>query len=242
MKKMMIYAMKQTIPVFCGYLFLGIAFGLLLQKAGFSFVWAFLISLLVYAGSMQFVMVSFLAAGTPLITVALMTFMINSRHIFYGLSFIEKFKRMGKKYLYMIFSLTDETYSVLCSVKIPEGMEENKVLFLISLLDHCYWIMGSVLGALIGEKIIFRSDGIDFAMTALFVVIFMEQWKEADSHIPAIAGTGITLVALLLLGPSAFLMPALLIIVMILLIGRKKIVKVKDADNSRVDNCKEDMI
>lgn len=225
MAKTLKFAVKQTIPVFCGYIFLGIAFGLLLQKAGFSFIWAFLISLIVYAGSMQFVLVGLLSGGASLATVAVMTLMINSRHIFYGLSFIEKFKKMGRRYWYMIFSLTDETYSVLCSVKVPSEMDEKRVLFLIALLDHIYWITGSVIGALIGEKIPFNSQGIDFAMTALFIVIFLEQWKESKTHIPALTGILISVLFLKLMGPASFLMPALIMIVLILLMGKSRIIR-----------------
>ncbi len=223
MKKELPFAVRQTIPVLCGYLFLGIAFGLLLQKAGFSSVWAFVISLIVYAGSMQFVLVGFLAAGTPIVTVALMTLIVNSRHLFYGLTFIRKFKEMGKQYFYMIFSLTDETYSVLCSVKVPEALDEKRVMFLIAVLNQSYWITGSVLGALIGENIKFPSQGIEFAMTALFIVIYLEQWKESKSHIPAITGIIVSLLLLILTGPSVFLLPSLFVISLFLIISRKKI-------------------
>ena len=147
------FAFRQTIPVMLGYLFLGIAFGILLQDAGYSVAWALLASVTVYAGSMQFVLVDLLRTGAGLLTVAMMTLFINGRHIFYGLSFVEKYKKTGKAYPYMVFSLTDETYSVLCNLKVPEGMDWGKVSFLISLLDHCYWIAGSVIGALAGKAI-----------------------------------------------------------------------------------------
>ena len=138
---------------------------------------------------------------------------------------IEKFKKMGRRYWYMIFSLTDETYSVLCSVKVPSEMDEKRVLFLIALLDHIYWITGSVIGALIGEKIPFNSQGIDFAMTALFIVIFLEQWKESKTHIPALTGILISVLFLKLMGPASFLMPALIMIVLILLMGKSLIIR-----------------
>lgn len=140
------FAFRQSIPIMLGYIFLGIAFGLLLQNAGYSFWWAFLTSVVIYAGSMQFVLVSLLSGGAGLVYVALMTLFINGRHIFYGLSFVEKYKKMGKAYPYMVFSLTDETYSVLCGTKVPERMDEDKVFFWISLLDQSYWVLGSVLG------------------------------------------------------------------------------------------------
>ena len=248
MRKTLEFAIKQTIPVFCGYIFLGIAFGLLLQKAGYSLLWAFLISLFVYAGSMQFVLVGLLAGGASLPTVAIMTLMINSRHIFYGLSFIEKFKKMGRSYLYMIFSLTDETYSVLCSVKVPNEMDEKRVFFIISLLDQIYWITGSVIGALMGEKIPFNSKGIDFAMTSLFIVIFIEQWKDSKTHIPALSGIVSSIIFLLIMGPDSFLMPALITVVLILLMAKRIIVKKIDYDkklsekNELYENRQEEMI
>lgn len=203
-------AFRQTIPVLCGYVFLGIAFGILLQQAGFNFIWAFFISLFVYAGSLQFLLVSFLTGSLSLLSVALTCFSVNSRHIFYGISFIEKFKEMGKARLYMIFSLTDETYSLLCGTKVPEDLDANKVFLLMSVMDHCYWITGSVIGALAGEIIPFDTTGIDFAMTALFVVIFTEQWLSANSHIPALIGLICGSICLMILGPARFLLPALI--------------------------------
>ena len=215
------FAFKQTIPVMLGYIFLGIAFGLLLQNAGYSFIWALLASVVIYAGSMQFVLVSLLTAGAGLVHTAVMTLFINGRHIFYGLSFVEKYKKMGKAYPYMVFSLTDETYSVLCSVKIPEGMEEKKAFFWISLLDQCYWITGSVLGALAGSHIPINSTGIDFSMTALFVVIVVEQWQGQKSHFPAILGAVCGIACLLVLGPDRFILPALCSCMAVLILARR---------------------
>lgn len=221
-KKEYVFAFKQSVPVFLGYIFLGIAFGLMLQNAGYSYVWAFLISLCVYAGSMQFVLVTLLTGGASLLTTMIMTLFVNGRHIFYGISFIEKYKNMGKLYPYMVYSLTDETYSVLCSLKMPEGLSEKRVSFLISILDHSYWIMGSVIGALIGQFITFDSTGIDFSMTALFVVIVVNQWLEHKNHFSTIVGFCTALLALALLGPENFLLPALSLTMIILLVFRNK--------------------
>lgn len=214
------YAFVRTLPVLFGYLFLGIAFGLLLEKAGYNFVWAFFISLLVYAGSMQFVLISFLGGGVNLLTAAVMTLLVNSRHAFYGLSFIEKFKGMGKAYPYMVFSLTDETYSLLCATRPPENIDAKQTMFAISFFDHCYWIIGSVIGALMGQLITFNSTGIDFAMTALFVVIFVEQWRAYKTHIPALVGLLSGSVCLLLFGADNFILPSLLATVVILMMLR----------------------
>lgn len=216
------YAFTQTIPVMLGYLFLGIAFGLMLQDAGYSFWWAFLASVFIYAGSMQFVLVTLLTSGVSLVYAAVMTLFINGRHIFYGLSFIEKFRNMGKAYPYMVFSLTDETYSVLCSLKAPEHMNEKRVAFLIALLDQIYWITGSVLGGVIGELITFDTTGVDFSMTALFVVIVLNQWLESKEHRPALVGAFIGIACLWLLGADKFLLPALTLTALILLGVRKK--------------------
>jgi 4-azaleucine resistance transporter AzlC len=222
MKRTITYAFCKTIPVLLGYLFLGLAFGLLLQKSGYSFWWALLSSTVIYAGSIQFVLVDFLSGGTSLPVIAVMTLLINSRHAFYGLTFIERFRKM-KTCPYMIFSLTDETYSLLCSTRIPEDLDEKKVSFLISFFDQCYWIVGSVLGGLIGEILPFDTTGIDFAMTALFVTIFVEQWIEAKSHLPAIIGLCSSLICLLIFGGNSFILPSLIITVTLLMAMRKQI-------------------
>lgn len=211
------YAFTQTIPVLLGYLFLGMAFGLMLQDGGYSFWWAFLSSVVIYAGSMQFVLVTLLTGGASLVYAAVMTLFINGRHVFYGLSFIEKFRNMGKRYPYMVFSLTDETYSVLCSLKVPEGFDEKNVSFYISLFDHSYWVLGSVLGGIIGQLITFDTTGVDFSMTALFVVIVLNQWMDSKEHRPALIGGVIGLVSLILLGADKFLLPALTLSAMVLI-------------------------
>lgn len=221
--KEFVYAFKQSVPVMLGYIFLGIAFGLMLQNAGYHFIWAFLISLFVYAGSMQFVLVTLLTGGASLLHTAMMTLFINGRHIFYGLSFVEKFKKSGKYYPYLVFSLTDETYSVLCGLKVPEGMDEKKVSFYISALDHSYWIIGSTVGALLGQLLTFHTAGIDFSMTALFIVIVLNQWMENKQHTPAIIGMLAGILCLLLFGADKFILPALSVSALLLLAFRKKL-------------------
>lgn len=215
------FAFKQTIPVMFGYLFLGTAYGILLQQAGFHAIWAFFTSLFIYAGSMQFVLVGFLSGGISFLSAAVTTLSVNGRQIFYGISFLEKFKEMGKARPYMIFSLTDETYSLLCGVKVPEDCDENRVFFLMSLLDQCYWITGSVFGALLGGILSFDTSGIDFAMTALFVVIFVEQWLSVRNHLPALLGLLCGGVSLAVLGPANFLLPALILTTALLIIWKQ---------------------
>ena len=193
-------AFPYTIPVLTGYLFIGIAFGVMYAEKGYSFLWAILMSVLVYAGSGQYLAVNFFVPGISFAQVIFLTFMVNVRHIFYGISLVERFNKVGKSRWYMIFGLTDETYSLLCTTKVPEGVEESKFLFAISLLDHSYWVLGSAIGAIAGTLLPISSEGIDFAMTALFVVIFIEQWMEKKNRIPEIIGVVVAVCALLLFG------------------------------------------
>ena len=224
-------AFYQTIPVLIGYVFMGMAFGILLRSKGYSCWWALLMSTTIYAGSMQFAAVDFLSTSFSLITISIMTFLINARHVFYGLSMLKKFEGMGRKKAYMIFSLTDETFSLLCSVKVPEGEDKNKFYFIIAMFNHSYWVIGSFLGALLGSMININVKGIDFVMTALFIVIFVEQWLECKNHIPAIFGLFISLVFLMLIGPNAFIFPALVTIFLALVVFRKKIEEVEVLGN-----------
>ena len=220
------FAFEKTIPVLAGYLSIGIAFGLLMQNMGYNVFWALLISLILYAGSMQFVLLQFFTGGASLITVAIMTLLVNSRHLFYGLSFIDTFRSMGKKYLYMVHSLTDETYSLLCSMARPADFTDREwkaATFFTAFFDQCYWIAGSVLGALMGELITFDTTGIDFAMTALFVVICEDQWKAAKTHIPAVTGFICGALFLVLIRSSNFILPALAAAVAMLLFLRRTV-------------------
>lgn len=214
------FAFRQTLPVFFGYLFLGSGYGLLLNEAGYGWPWALLTSLFIYAGSMQYVLVSILGTHMSLLSVCLLTLSINSRHIFYGLSFIDKFKSMGKKYFYMIFSLTDETYSLLCGTKVPKELEEKKLLFWMAAMNQGYWILGSLIGSVAGSLLAFDTTGVDFAMTALFTVIFVEQWLSASSHIPAVIGILSGILSLILFGADQFILPSLVIAVTILCLIR----------------------
>lgn len=223
------FAFRQSLGVLFGYVFLGTAFGILLRQAGFGALWSLAFSGLVYAGSLQFVLAGFLAAPTALPTVALMSLFINARHLFYGLSFIERFRSMGKKRPYMIFSLTDETYSVLCGMdEVPAGVDKNGAMFLVALLDQLYWVAGSLLGTFAGGLPL-DFTGIDFSMTALFLVIFLEQWRGAKSHLPALLGLGCGALFLLALGPDNFLLPALCTTVAVLLLARPVLNREKEA-------------
>lgn len=222
-RKVWAAAFPVTVPVLMGYLAIGMAFGLMLQAEGYGAPWALLMSLTIYAGSGQYLGVSLLAAGAPLAQVAFLTLMINFRHLVYGLSMLEKFRGMGMRKLYMIFALTDETYALLSSARPPAGVEERDYYFAVALLDQSYWVLGSVLGSLLGSALGFDTTGVDFAMTALFLVIAVGQWKAAGSHLPALLGAGATLISLLLVGAEDMLLPALGIIVLSLTLLRPRL-------------------
>ncbi len=220
-------AVPHTIPVMTGYLFLGMAFGILLREKGYGPGWAGLMSLAVYAGSLQFVGVELLCAGASWLQAAVMTAMVNARHLFYGLSLVGPLRSIrGAKKQYMIFAMSDETYSLLCSAQPPEGVDRGWFLFFVALLDQAYWVAGSVAGGFLGEALPFDTTGIDFAMTALFVVIFLNQWKEAGKQglrgrAPALIGVGASVVCLAVFGPDAFLLPAMGSILAVLLLSRR---------------------
>lgn len=222
-KKAFEKAFPYTIPVLTGYLFIGIAFGVMYAEKGYSFLWAILMSVLVYAGSGQYLAVNFFVPGISFLQVVFMTLMVNVRHIFYGISLLDKFNRMGKKRWYMIFGLTDETYSLLCTVKIPKDVDEEKFLFAISIMDQFYWVLGSAIGGIAGTLLPFNSEGIDFAMTALFVVIFVEQWMEKGNRIPEMIGVLAAVFCLQIFGASQFVLPAMILIIMILLFSRGRL-------------------
>lgn len=216
-------AFPYTIPVMTGYIFIGIAFGVMYAEKGYSFLWAVLMSLLVYAGSGQYLAVNFFVPGISFLQVIFMTLMVNIRHIFYGISLLEKFNNMGTKRWYMIFGLTDETYSLLCTTKVPDGVEEEKFLFAISLMDQSYWIIGSAIGGLAGSLLPFNSEGIDFAMTALFVVIFVEQWMDRKNRTPAVIGIAAAFICLQIFGTDKFVLPSMLLIVLVLFMLRTRL-------------------
>lgn len=209
------YAINQIIPVILPYIFIGLASGILLNEAGYSPIWAFFSALLIYAGSMQIVMVTLLSSGTPLFIVAVMTLFINARHIFYGLSFIDEFRSIRKnsalpfKYPYMILTVTDETYSVLCSLKCPDDTDKHKVEFYVLLLCHLTWIVSCLLGAIIGNVLPINMSGIEFSATALFTAVVVNQWIKFSSHIPAITGFASALLFYFIIGPDNFILPAL---------------------------------
>ena len=182
------HAFYTSLPVMAGYVVLGIGFGILLRSAGYGVLWAFAMSALVYAGSMQYVGVGLIAGGASVLTMIITTIMVNARHLFYSISMIDRYKNAGKYKPYLIFALTDETYSLLSDGKTPEGDDPDLYRFLVSFFNQCFWVTGSVLGSLLGAVLPFATTGIEFSMTALFIAAFTEQWLTMKDHIPALTG------------------------------------------------------
>ena len=216
-------AFPYTLPVMVGYIVLGIAFGIMLTGKGFQWWWASLMGLFIYAGSMQFVAIDLLtAAFNPLQTIV-MTLTVNARHLFYGLSMLTKFRDMGKKKPYMVFSLTDETFSLLCAVVPPAGIDRNWFYLFISGLNQAYWVTGCTLGAIGGSFLHYDTAGIDFVMTALFIVIMVEQWEKTSFHQPVLIGISISILNLIIFGPQKFIIPSMIGILLVLSIFHRKI-------------------
>lgn len=228
------YAFVRSLPIMAGYIVLGLGFGVLLQSKGYGVGWALAMGGLIYAGSMQYVAIDLLAGGASLISAALMTLMVNARHLFYGISMLERYKDTGAAKPYLIFALTDETYSVVCSGDVPDGVDRKKYYFWVSLLDQFYWVVGCVAGALLGSVLPFDTTGIDFSMTALFLVVMVEQWRSTCDHTPALVGLGVSLVCLLIFGSSNFLIPSMIGITVALTLLRGTMEKRKEAGHADV--------
>ena len=205
----------------CSYIFIGTAYGMMMQNAGYKWYYSLLASLTIYTGAFQFVLITLLSSGASLLTIGLTAFLMNSRQSFYALTFIDEFNKMGSKKVYMINTMTDETYAVNCTI---EDKDENsrKEMFLVAFFSRCYWMFGAVMGGLIGQLIPFELTGIDFCMTALFIIIFIDQWEKADKHFPAITGILIAIIALLIFGQTAFMLPALVIVSGVLIFWNSK--------------------
>lgn len=214
-------AFPYTLPVLTGYIFLGTAFGVLLGSKGYSLGWAILMSTIIYAGAMQFVAISLLTTAFNPLYAFMLTLVVNARHLFYGISLLSRVSGVGRKKAYLAFGLTDETFSILCSVEPPQEVERSWFMFFITLLNHSYWIAGSAIGVILGSMVSFNTKGIDFVMTALFVVIFIEQWKAQQYHAPAIIGIAASALCLLLFGASHFILPAMITIVIVLTLLKK---------------------
>ena len=227
MAKAFRYALKHSLPILISYIPVALAYGVLMQNCGYNFVWTGACSIFVLAGSLQYLMVTFFAGGVSLLTVAIMSLLLNSRHIFYGLSFIEKFRTFGPWKYFLIYSLTDENYSLHCSHHFESDVNEKWAYVLTAFMSISYWIILSIIGALIGSMLPFNTTGIDFALTALFIVILIEQILGADNRLPAWLAFVSAIVCLLIFGPSNFILPSLVITVALLSILRHRIEPVK---------------
>lgn len=220
-KKLFAKALGDTVPVLAGYMVLGIGFGLLMDSIGYGAGWACLMSCFIYAGSMQYMAVSLISAGASLPLFALTTLMVNARHLFYGISMIEKYKGMGIKKPYLIFALTDETYSLVCSAS--DSVEEKDLpsyYLLVTLIDHIYWVSGTLIGSLLGALITFDTTGVDFALTALFITVLTDQMMKKENRPSGLAGVAVSVLCLLIFGADSFLIPAMLGITGVLLLMR----------------------
>ena len=215
-------AFKDTLPVMAGYLVLGMGFGILLKSKGYGVLWAFSMSTVIYAGSMQYLAIDLITSGAGLITTALTTLMVNARHLFYGIPMVDKYKNAGRGKPYLIYALSDETYSLVCSENDLAPEQKNRYYLAVTALDQFYWVAGTVLGSLLGSLIRFSTEGLDFALTALFISIFVDQWLGTKDHAPAAVGVAASVLCLVLFGPDRFLIPSMLLITLALTLMRGK--------------------
>lgn len=214
-------AFPHTIPVLTGFLVLGIAYGMLMQKKGYDVTWAVLMSAIAFCGSMQFVAVTLLTTAFHPLQAFFLSLMVNARHLFYGLSMLDKYKGLGKARAFLIYTLCDETFSIVSSVEPPEGVDRKRFYLSISLLDYFYWVFGTFLGGVAGKYIVFNTKGLDFALTALFVVLFLEQMKKPENRVFGLIGVAATVLGLVLFGADQVVLPSMAIVLVVLLAGRK---------------------
>lgn len=215
-------AFPYTIPIFAGFWFLGLTYGIYMNVSGFSFWYPMIMSITIFAGSIEFVTVSMLLGTFHPLQAFLMTLMINARHLFYGISMLDKYKGTGWKKIYLIFGMCDESFSINYTAKIPEDTDPGWFMFFVTLLDHIYWFSGALLGGIFGSLIRFDTEGIEFVMTAMFVVIFLEQWLKEKNHTSGILGLGISIICLLVFGADSFIIPSMMIILVVLTMMKKR--------------------
>lgn len=213
-------AFPYTIPIFAGFWFLGLTYGIYMNVSGFSFWYPMLMSLTIFAGSIEFVTVNLLLGSFNPIQALAITLMINARHLFYGISMLDRYRGTGWKKPYLIFGMCDESFSINCSAQIPEGVDRGWFMFFVTLFNHLYWFTGSTLGGIFGSFLSFNTKGLDFVMTAMFVVIFLENWLNEQEHTSSLLGLGISLICLLAFGAERFLIPAMLGILAVLTLLR----------------------
>lgn len=218
-------AFPYTIPIFAGFWFLGMVYGIYMNASGFSFLYPLFMSMIIFGGSLEFVTVSMLLSPFAPVQTFVVALMIQARHLFYGLTMLDKYKGLGIKKLYLIFALCDESFSINCSTDVPEGIDKGWFYFFVSLLNQLYWITGSTMGGILGSVINFKTNGIEFVMTAMFVVIFLEQWLKEKKHYTALIGLASSIICLVFFGSENFLIPTMLTILCFLTLLRKPIEK-----------------
>lgn len=218
-------AFPKTLPIFAGFWFLGASYGILMNVNGFSFVYPMLMSLVIYGGSLEFVAAAMLMSSFAPLQTFLVALVIQARHLFYGISMLEKYKGTGRKKPYLIFGMCDETFSVNYSAEIPEDVDKGWFYFFVTLLNQIYWVTGATIGGLVGNLITFNTEGLSFVMTAMFVVIFLDQWLKEKQHISSVVGIAVSLLCLIIFGKDSFLIPTMVCIVVLLTVFRKPIEK-----------------
>ena len=228
MKKAFKCAFPYTIPIFAGFWFLGLTYGIYMNVNGFSFLYPMLMSLTIFAGSIEFIAVNMLVDAFDPLQAFAMTLMINARHLFYGIAMLDRFRGMGWKKIYLIFGMCDESFSINYTADIPEDVDRGWFMFFVTLLNHFYWFSGATLGGIFGSFLHFSTEGLDFVMTAMFVVIFLEQWLKEKNHVSAICGLVVSLLCLILFGADQFMVPAMLAILGVLTLLRKPLEKGAD--------------
>lgn len=216
-------AFPYTIPIFAGFWFLGVTYGIYMNVSGFSFVYPMVMSLVIFGGSLEFLAVEMLLSPYAPVQTFLVALMIQARHLFYGIAMLDKFKGLGAKRFYLIFGMCDESFSINCSAEIPEGIDRGWFMFFVTLLNHIYWVSGATIGGLLGSVLTFNTEGLDFVMTAMFVVIFLDQWLKEKRHACAVIGVGVSVLCLLLFGADNFMIPTMACILLLLSVFRAPI-------------------
>lgn len=216
-------AFPHTIPIMTGFWFLSLAYGIYMNVSGFNFLYPTLMALTIFGGSLEFLAVTMLLSPFAPVQTFLLALMVQARHLFYGISMLDKYKGLGWKKWFLMFGLCDETFSINFSTPVPEGVDKGWFYLCVSWLDHLYWVLGALMGGLIGSLITFDVKGIDFIMTAMFVAIFMDQWKKEKNHITAFIGIGSSVICLLIFGADKFMIPTMATIVILLTALRKPI-------------------
>nr|WP_262398273.1 AzlC family ABC transporter permease [Zongyangia hominis] len=225
-------AFPYTVPICAGFTFLGLAYGIYMNSMGFSFLYPMLMSITIFAGSMEFVTVGLLVSPFHPLHAFALALMVNARHLFYGISMLDKYRDTGKKKWYLIFGMCDESFSINCSVQPPAQVDKGWFMFFVTLLNHCYWFIGSTLGGLLGSFIHFSTEGIEFVMTALFVVIFLDQWFSQKEHLPAVVGVSASALCLIAFGSGNFIVPAMALILILLLLFKKRLEQRMEVEES----------